>query len=215
MSSVPDRKFLPAAGLDLFLPLYDPLTRLMGFDRPRRALLEQAALAPGFRVLDVGCGTGTLAILATKLHPAVEIVGLDPDPKALARARRKAERAGVSLQLDQGFAGSLAYRDASFDRVLSSMMFHHLEVEEKDGMLREIARVLKPGGRLELLDFAGRSPDERSGLARLIHSNERLRDSVAERVLERMAAAGLKNARLVRHERVLFTRLAYYQAASG
>src|SRR5437764_7482027 len=89
------RTYLPAAGHDWSLPLYDPIVKLLGGDAARKALLEQAALRPGQRVLDVGCGTGTLATLIKQLYPDVEVVGLDPDPKALARARRKAARAGV------------------------------------------------------------------------------------------------------------------------
>ena len=88
------RTYLPAAGHDWSLPLYDPIVKLLGGDAARKALLEQAALRPGQRVLDVGCGTGTLATLIKQLYPDVEVVGLDPDPKALARARRKAARAG-------------------------------------------------------------------------------------------------------------------------
>ncbi len=84
------RTYLPAAGHDWSLPLYDPIVKLLGGDAARKALLEQAALRPGQRVLDVGCGTGTLATLIKQLYPDVEVVGLDPDPKALARARRKA-----------------------------------------------------------------------------------------------------------------------------
>jgi len=79
------RTYLPAAGHDWSLPLYDPIVKLLGGDAARRALLEQAALRPGQRVLDVGCGTGTLATLIKQLYPDVEVVGLDPDPKALAR----------------------------------------------------------------------------------------------------------------------------------
>src|SRR5437762_6488263 len=91
------RTYLPAAGHDWSLPLYDPIVKLLGGDAARKALLEQAALRPGQRVLDVGCGTGTLATLIKQLYPDVEVVGPDPDPKALARARRKAARAGVSI----------------------------------------------------------------------------------------------------------------------
>src|SRR6266849_8894036 len=95
------RTYLPAAGHDWSLPLYDPIVKLLGGDKIRRVLLDQASLQPGQRVLDIGCGTGTLAILSKRLHPDVEVVGIDPDPKALARARRKAAKAAVSIQFDQ------------------------------------------------------------------------------------------------------------------
>src|SRR5262245_9287922 len=157
----PRRTYLPAAGHDWFLPLYDPVVKLLGADRARRALLDHAALRPSHRVLDIGCGTGSLLILLKHLHPDVDVVGLDPDPKALARARRKAQRAAVAIQFDQGFADALAYPEGSFDRVFSSFMFHHLQPDEKVQTLREVRRVLRPGGSLHLLDFGG--PDASSG----------------------------------------------------
>src|SRR5215831_8205238 len=101
------RTYLPAAGHDWFLPLYDPIVKLVGGDAARRVLIEQARLGKGQRVLEVGCGTGTLTTMIKRLRPDVEVVGLDPDPKALARARRKAERSGVSIQFDQGFGDQL------------------------------------------------------------------------------------------------------------
>src|SRR6266481_1222786 len=127
------RTYLPAAGHDWFLPLYDPFVKLVGGDRARRALLEQAEMRPGQRVLDVGCGTGSLAVMIKRLRSDVDVVGLDPDPKALARARQKAEREGASIRLDRGFSDKLPYPAASFDLVFSSLMFHHLPAEEKGG----------------------------------------------------------------------------------
>ena len=100
--------YLPAAGSDWALPLYDPLVKLLGADKVRGALLDQAGLQPSHRVLDVGCGTGTLATLIKQRYAAVVVVGLDPDPKALTRARRKSQRARVSVQFDQGFSKSVA-----------------------------------------------------------------------------------------------------------
>jgi methylase of polypeptide subunit release factors len=97
------KTYLPAAGRDWLLPLYDPLVKLLGGDTARKILLDQANVRSGHRVLDIGCGTGTFAKLIKGLHPGVDIVGLDPDPKALARAKRKVERSAVSIRFDQGF----------------------------------------------------------------------------------------------------------------
>ena len=209
-----ERPFLPAAGHDLFLPIYDPLTKLLGMDRRRQALVEQAALAPRQRVLDVGCGTGSLAILIKEQYPTTDVVGLDPDPKALDRARRKAARAGLSIRFDRGFASALGYADQTFDRVVSSMMLHHLPDDDRLPALQEIKRVLKPGGRLELLDFGGPDSDLHGMAGRLVHSHRRLRSNAAAAVLRVMADAGFADARHVRTESTLIGRLEFYQATA-
>ena len=209
-----DRQYLPAAGHDWFLPLYDPLTRLLGFDTARRVLLDQAALQPGHRVLDVGCGTGSLALMITRQHPAVDVVGLDPDPRALARAERKARRAGVPIRFDRGFGDALGYPNSRVDRVFSAMMFHHLTLDEQPRMLQEIRRVLKPGGRLEFLDFAGADAHGSHGLSRLIHSHQRLNGNSPERIIGLMSAAGFAVARLTRLQRTIFGRVAFFQGVA-
>jgi ubiquinone/menaquinone biosynthesis C-methylase UbiE len=207
-----ERLFLPAAGRDIFLPLYDPITRLLGVDTAREALLAQAELQPHQRVLDIGCGTGTLAVLIKRRHPTVEVIGLDPDPKALARARRKAERAGVAVRFNRGFSDSLGHPDGTFDRVFSSMMFHHLPTEAKPTTLREIRRVVRVSGRLELLDFAGPQSSGHGRLTSLIHSHEQLKDNDEDRVLGLIRNAGFRDARVMRHWKTFFGRLAFYQA---
>jgi ubiquinone/menaquinone biosynthesis C-methylase UbiE len=207
-----ERQFLPAAGHDWFLPLYDPITSLLGVDAARRQLLDQAELEPGHAVLDVGCGTGTLAVMIKRLYPTVEVIGVDPDPRALQRARRKAERAQVSIRFDQGYADALAYPDRRFDRVFSSMMFHHLEPGDQEGMLLEIKRVLKPGGRLELLDFEGSDSPRHGGLSRLFHSHHRLQGNAPDRILTLMTRAGLDDARMLDSKRRPFGRIAFFQA---
>src|SRR5687767_9640777 len=93
--------YLPAAGHDLLLPLYDPLTSLLGMRKATRVLMAQGVLVAGMRVLDVGCGTGSFLALLAREAPGVSAVGLDPDPLALGRARAKLQQAG-SVQLDQG-----------------------------------------------------------------------------------------------------------------
>ncbi len=209
----PRRTYLPAAGHDWFLPLYDPLVKLLGGDPARRALLNQAAIRPGYRVLDIGCGTGSLVTLIKRLHPGADVVGLDPDPKALARGKRKAERAAVSIQFDQGFSDELPYPEASFDRVFSSFMFHHLQPEEKEKTLREVRRVLKPGGFLHLLDFGGPESGPDGFLARWLHASHRLTDNAESRILTLMRQAGLADPKQVGHSAMLFLRIAYYQAS--
>jgi ubiquinone/menaquinone biosynthesis C-methylase UbiE len=214
MTAKTDRTFLPAAGHDLFLPIYDPFTRLFGFDRARRMLLDQAVLQSHQRVLDVGCGTGTLAVLIKRLYPTVDVAALDPDPKALARAQRKAERAAVSIRFDRGFSDALGYPDAAFDRVFSSMMFHHLEKADKDNTLLEIRRVLEPGGRLEFLDFAGPQSHGHGALGRFIHSHQRLTDNADDRILGRMSRAGFREPRKVSDHNTFFGRIAFFQASA-
>lgn len=202
--------YIPAAGHHWSLPLYDPLTALIGVNRIRRALLEHADLSASQRVLDIGCGTGTLAVLTRRIHPRVEVVGIDPDPNALARARRKAERAGTLVRLDQGLAGALPYPDGTFDRVFSTFMFHHLRGEEKAHMLREVRRVLAPGGRLELADFAG--PDAQGGFfKRLLHGHELLAENAEHRVLTRMLDAGLE-PRCTRRQSLVVGQVNFYRA---
>jgi ubiquinone/menaquinone biosynthesis C-methylase UbiE len=206
-----DRTFKPAAGRDIFLPLYDPLTRLFGFAGIQGALLRQAGLQPGFRALDVGCGTGTFAVTIKRENAAVDVVALDPDPKALARAQRKARLSDVSVQFDRGFADALPYDNAVFDRVFSSMMFHHLRRSEKEGTLREIHRVLKPGGRLEFIDFI--SSGSHGLLARMLHPPKYLADNADGHLVELMTRAGLSDAKRVGFRNTAFGHVGFYQAS--
>jgi ubiquinone/menaquinone biosynthesis C-methylase UbiE len=201
-------------GLDWLLPLYDPITTLLGLNRAREELLRQAELRPGHRVLDIGCGTGSLVVLANTLHPHVDVVGVDPDERALARAARKAKRARAIIQLDRGFSDALDYPDRTFDRVLSSFMFHHLGRDEKARTLREVRRVLREDGSLHLLDFGGEdSAKHRSRLPRL-HSHHRLSDNDDCTMLRLLEDAGFVDPVKTHEHAVLggFARAVYYRA---
>jgi ubiquinone/menaquinone biosynthesis C-methylase UbiE len=204
--------YLPAAGRDLFLPFYDPLVKLLGADRVRKKLFDQAHVQPQHRVLDIGCGTGTFAVALKSWLPMAEVVALDPDPKALARSRRKADRAGVSIRFDQGFADALPYQDGSFDRVFSSMMFHHLPREAKPAAMREVRRVLKPGGSLHLLDFEQEGSHSHNPLARALHARGHMQGNNREDILERMREADLIEARVMDCERPIFGNIVYLAA---
>ena len=209
------RSYLPAAGRDWALPFYDPFVKLLGADSARRTLLQQANLHPGHRVLDIGCGTGTFVALIKRVHPEVFVVGLHPDPKALARAKKKAARAGVSIQFDQGFSDELPYSDASFDRVFSSFMLHHVHTDQRGKTLREVRRVLVPGGSLHLLDFESSEGGAHGVLARWLHSSHRLKDNSESKILEIMKTAGFTNAKKVGSGALFLghLRFAYYSGS--
>jgi ubiquinone/menaquinone biosynthesis C-methylase UbiE len=206
------RPFIPAAGRDWLLPLYDPFNRLLGTERFRRRLLEAAALAPGARVLDLGTGTGELALLVKRLLPAAAVVGVDPDAKALARARAKAARAGLAIDFEQGYADALPFADGRFDAVVSSLVLHHLTHAAKGAALREVARVLAPGGSLHVLDFGPSSGAFGHALSHLVHRGAELADHLAGELPSLMREAGLAEARERERMRSLVGSLSLYEA---
>jgi ubiquinone/menaquinone biosynthesis C-methylase UbiE len=146
--------FLPAMGRHGPLALYDPFTRLLGVRKQHQRLIDQARLRPREHVLDIGCGTGNLTVLAAQQQLAATVVGLDPDPEVLKRADRKAGRTGLDIRFDQGHAQALPYEDASFDTVLCALALHHVPEEHRMTALREIGRVLTAGGTLHVLEMA-------------------------------------------------------------
>ena len=135
----------------------------------RERLLEPANLRPGERVLDVGCGTGTLAIAAKRrVGPAGVVHGIDASPAMVARATHKAAKAGLEVSFAMATAQELPFAEASFDVVVSTLMFHHLGRAARLECAREMKRVLAPGGRAVVVDFA-QSTRKRSRLLAHFH----------------------------------------------
>jgi SAM-dependent methyltransferase len=210
---VKEPTYIPALGHRWLTPLFDPVVRwLLPEDRLKRQLIQQAQLQPGQRVLDLGCGTGTLILMLKQIQPAVEAVGVDADPEVLALARAKLAQAGVAATLDHGSAAQLPYPDQSFDRVLSSLVIHHLPAEVKRGAFAEAMRVLRPGGELHILDFG----PPRNRLARLIaplsRRLERAADNVDGRLPEMLRAAGFAQVAEVAHFNAGVGTLAFLRA---
>ncbi len=173
-------------------------------------------LEPGQNVLDVGCGTGTLALLVKERWPSTEVVGMDPDPQILDIARQKARRSGAQIQFDRAYADRLPYPDSSFDRVVSSLVFHHLAHETKALALGETWRVLRPGGELHIADI-GRP---QSTLARIAVTPFRLfdglgatEDNLAGRLPALIASAGFSDVKET--GRIFLGVICLYRAAKG
>jgi ubiquinone/menaquinone biosynthesis C-methylase UbiE len=154
---------------------YDPLVWVLtlGRDRAfREKTLDLARLAEGESVLDIGCGTGTLAIAARRrVGPAARIAGIDPSPEMIARARRKARRAGAAVTFDTAVAEQLPFEAGSFDVVLSTVMLHHLPEDVRQKCIAEVRRVLRPGGRFLALDFGGHAHERHTRAGRM-HNHE-------------------------------------------
>lgn len=135
----------------------------------RRRAAALAGLRPGEQVLDVGCGTGTLVLEAQRfVGRAGRVVGIDPSSQQVARARAKAARRHVPIEFQIGVIEQLPFPDETFDVVLSTLMMHHVPTPLKRQGLAEIARVLKPGGRLIIADFTPKK--ERQGQAARFHA---------------------------------------------
>ena len=187
--------------------LYDPVVAMTSRERTfKSALLDGAELAPGQRLLDVGCGTGTLACMAVQREPGLEMHGLDGDPAILVRARRKAKLHGLAMHFAEGMSVRLPYPDQYFDSVLSSLFFHHLGAEAKRQTLGEILRVLKPGGQLHIGDWgAAQDPLMRAAflLIQCFDGFATTRDHVAGRLPAMVAQAGFDDVRIDRRFRTM------------
>lgn len=211
MTSNHTNKFIPALGSDLLTPLYDPLLWLMREKRFKDALIEQAQIGSGNRVLDVGCGTGTLAIMTKQLHPEAEVVGIDADSKILGIAHSKAARTGMKLMFDQGMADQLPYADSSFDRVLSSLFLHHLSTENKLRTLREVLRVLRSDGRFDVVDFGPPRTFYSSLVARFTVNNEEVAANLQGLLPQMFGEAGFHDVAETKQFMTIAGALSFYQ----
>lgn len=208
-------RYIPALRFDWLTPFYDSfLRRMMKEDTFKSRLIEQAQIQEGHRVLDLGCGTGTLAILIKQRYPTAEVIGLDADPRVLAMAEAKAEQAGVHIVWQRGMAYALPHEDSSFDRVLSTLVMHHLDTTEKRETLKEVCRVLKPGGELHIADFGPPHSHAMSVVAALLRHVEEIEDNFAGRLPAMMAEAGFIGVAEVGHFATIFGPMSLYRAAT-
>ena len=185
--------FIPALSYRFLTPFYDFIQKYIVRDvRYKALLIAQAKLQPGHHVLDLGCGTGTLAIMAKQAQPSAELVGLDADPDMLKVAKYKSALLKAPVRFDVGFADQFPYPDETFDRVLSSIMIHHLKTPAKWQAAREVYRVLKPGGQLHIIDFGKPVTWYGKMLGPFLHKFEEANDNIEGKLPEIFGAPGLK-----------------------
>jgi ubiquinone/menaquinone biosynthesis C-methylase UbiE len=190
-----ENKGIPISGISS--KLYDRYNKWGSFGEAfRRQIVNEASLKPGESVLDCGCGTGTLAVIAKRQVGAEGTVrGIDLSPDQLAIAKKKAQTQNLDITFHEGSIDELPFPDSSFDAIFSTLMIHHVPPKVKTGAFREMRRVLKPGGRIVIADFG--PPKHWWGwivLAPLILSLlviRNTRDNLFNRLPELMSAAGL------------------------
>ena len=194
MTNVSGQAARPATsrGMILHAPrLYDWLVFIATRGREsafRQKVIDLARLKPGESVLDVGCGTGTLAIAAER-HVGRDggVSAIDASAEMIATAGKKARKAGMEIDFRNESIEALPFPDGQFDAVLSTMMLHHLPRKAREAGLHEIRRVLKPGGRVLIVDFAGTGRQNRL----LAHFHRRHGHVSTAEVIALLKAAGL------------------------
>jgi ubiquinone/menaquinone biosynthesis C-methylase UbiE len=208
--------YIPALRFHWLTPLYDPLLRwVMREERFKRRLIRQANIQPGFKVLDLGCGTGTLTVLTKQAFPDISLVGIDGDKQVLEIARKKAQQENVLISWDYGLAYALPYPDNIWDRVLSSLMTHHLTTVEKLKTFKEVLRVLKPGGEFHVLDFGRPHTPSMVLAAGVMQHFEHTQDNFEGKLPLLMHNAGFDQVIELSHINTIFGPLSFVRAVKA
>lgn len=206
-------RYIPAFHFQWLTRWYDPMMRLFFPEEAlKTVLIAQAHIQPGQNVLDVGCGTGTLTLMIKQTQPNATVYGLDVDPQVLDIARRKAEQGGETIILQQGSATCLPYPDESFDRVFASLVLHHLTRQDKQQMLREVFRVLKPGGELHVADFGKPHDSVMWLISWVVRWVEEVHDNILGLLPIFMEKAGFQPVEETSHSRTVLGTVALYRA---
>lgn len=199
------KDFLPAAHYHFLTPLYDAFTRFF-LRNVFRKITEIIRPTTSMRILDLGCGPGNLIIALKNSAPEAEIQGLDLDPEMLEIARRKLARAEVQAKLTEASATEIPFESSQFDVVVSTLMIHHLSHEDRQKMIREAHRVLKPGGKFYLYDFGRPKGALAHFFAKAVGLFEDVSDGVSGNYSLFLKEAGFKNIQ-TRHRSMLFELL--------
>lgn len=211
-----ENNYVPALRFPWLTPYYDRIVRVTTRETTfKRSLIRQARIEPRQRVLDLACGTGTLAIWIKQFEPLADVIGVDGDPSILVLASRKAQQAGLSVRFDHAMSDKLPYPAGQFDRVVSSLFFHHLSTAAKERTAQDLFRVLKPGAELHVADWGRPSSPLMRALflaVQWLDGFANTQDNVEGRVVEVMQSAGFSEVSERETFSTVFGTLTLYSA---
>lgn len=209
--------YLPALRFRWLTRFYDHVVgRLLKEESLKARLVRQSDVRPGNRVLDLGCGTATLTLMVQQSVPGAVVVGVDGDLETLVLARRKAQAAAAPRRFCVALSQDLPLRDEAFDRVVTSLFFHHLTTAAKSSVLAATARVLRATGELSVLDW-GKAQDPVMRLMFLLvqalDGFATTTDSVRGRLVTLAREAGFEDFAETHRERSLLGTLSLYNGS--
>ena len=208
--------YVPALRFNWLTPYYDAIVRATTREQLfKRALIRQATIQPGHHVLDLATGTGTLAIWVKQSEPLCVVAGVDGDPNILEIASHKAHAAKVEIQFSCGLSYDMPYATEQFDRVLSSLFFHHLTWEQKQKTAEELFRVIRPGGELHIADWGYPTSALMRGLflsIQMLDGFKNTQDNVSGKLIGLFQAAGFAEVSQQNTFNTIFGTMALYRA---
>jgi ubiquinone/menaquinone biosynthesis C-methylase UbiE len=209
-------KYIPALGIGSLTPFFDSFQKWGANEKTfKPQLISQAGIEENFKVLDLGCGTGTLTLLVKKSQPSAEVTGIDIDPHILSIAKEKASQVNIQIRFDLGTAFNLPYPDNSFDRVVSSLVFHHLTRENKLRALKEVLRALKMNGELHIADM-GKPQNLLMRLPSVVMRRlEETEDNVKGLLPQMLKNAGFKQVEETSKLMTIFGTISFYKGLNA
>lgn len=205
--------FIPGLRFRILTPVYDTVLRgVMQETRIKSRLVAQLNPGGTEKILDFGCGTGTLTLMIKGAAPGCTVYGIDIDPQMLAIAEEKAPRNGMEVRFVRYEGTILPFADGSFDKVVSSLVIHHLSGTEKPRLFGELYRVLKQGGELHVLDFGIQRTRYTKIVTFFLKFLEPIEENLRGTIPEYLRQAGFTEAGETGYENILVGTVSFYRS---
>ncbi len=201
-------KYIPALRFKWLTPLYDFLIGItMPEKRIKQDLIDLAHIQPCTKILDFGCGTATLTIMAKQIYPEAKVTGIDVDAEILDKAIQKVKEKKLDILLLDYDGVKLPFQNSGFERVISCLVFHHLDTDTKQKVLADIYRVLNKNGQLHIADFGHSKSWVQRTLFNIIRGLDGFKptDANAKGLLPKLISdAGFENAGIKKRFKTMF-----------